>query len=86
MENDTSIALTRAGFDLANTLLARGSFHHPINAKDIDCAALPELVRKHAAKVHDAPPPLAGYVEMLVTEMNLSLTIPWSGASRVVAD
>ena len=78
MDSDPTIPLTKAGFDLANTLLARGSFHHPISAKDIDTAALPELVRKHAAKVHDLPPPVAGYVEMLVTEMNLSLAIPWS--------
>ncbi len=72
---DGSISLTRAGFDLAHRLLARGSFHHPIKADDIDCAALPELVRKKAAKVHEAPRDGAGTVEMLVTEMDLDLAV-----------
>jgi hypothetical protein len=73
--NDATISLTRAGFDLAHRLLARGSFHHPIKADDIDCAALPELVRKKAAKVHDAAREGAGTIEMLVTEMDLDLAV-----------
>lgn len=73
---ETTIFLTRAGFDLANTLLSRGSFHHPIEVADIDCAALPELVRKRTARIHCAPPGATGTrVEMLVTEMDLELTI-----------
>jgi len=70
------IGLTRAGFDLANRLLARGSFHHPIKTDDIDCAALPELVRKKAAKVHEGSREGVQTVEMLVTEMDLALSVP----------
>lgn len=73
--SDETISLTRAGFDLANCLLSRGSFHHPIKADDIDTAALPELVRKQVARVHEGAEG-SRTIEMLVTELHLALTVP----------